>query len=453
MPVSVPMSDPAYRRELGDGLALRWSTPDDAGRLATLYAEVFREGADDPPNAFMTAWTRDLMGGRHPLIDPTHFALVEDTRRGAVVAATCLLAQTWEYDGIACPLGRPEIVGTDVAYRNRGLVRAIFELIHARSADRGDLVQGITGIPYYYRQFGYEYALDLGGNRSLPFSAIPRLKEGAAEPFRLRDATTADIPLARALYDEARGMSLVSTRIEEPFWRWLFEGQSPESAENFGVRLIVDAGGRDAGYVFVARWRYDNRVGVWDLGVAPGVSLAAALPSVLRAVEAGADTVLVNPGASARPADSVLFGLGRAHPVYEALGDLLPPPVTPPYAWYVRVPDLPRFMLRVAPALERRLSNSALAGHTGELTLDFYRDGLRLVFEDGRLASAEGWRRGPWDERNAAFPPLVFLQLLFGYRDFDELRHAFPDVWARDEAVPLLRALFPSRPSLALPIQ
>ena len=54
---------------------------------------------------------------------------------------------------------------------------------------------------------------------------------------------------------------------------------------------------------------------------------------------------------------------------------------------------------------------------------------------------------------NAAFPPLVFLQLLFGYRDLDELRHAFPDVRARDETVPLLRALFPSRRSLVLPIQ
>jgi len=47
----------------------------------------------------------------------------------------------------------------------------------------------------------------------------------------------------------------------------------------------------------------------------------------------------------------------------------------------------------------------------------------------------------------------VFLQLLFGYRRLDELRHAFPDVWARDEAIPLLRALFPSRRSLVLPIQ
>jgi len=449
--VTVTMSDPAYRRELGDGLVLRWSRPEDTERLAALYADVFRRSADVPPNSYIAAWTRDMMSGRHPLIDPTDFALVEDTRTGSIVATTCLLAQTWEYDGIPCSLGRPEVVGTAIGYRDRGLIRAIFELIHARSEARGDRAQGITGIPYYYRQFGYEYALDLGGNRALSFAAIPRLKDGAPEPYRLRDATAADIPLAQRLYNQSRASSLVSTRIDEPFWRWLFEGQSPESAENFRVALIVDATGRDVGYVFLGRWRYDSRVNVWDLGVDAGVSLVAALPSVLRAIEARKDSVLVSPNTA--PADGIAFGLGRAHPVYDALGDLLPPPTKPPYPWYVRVPDLPGFMLHIAPALERRLASSVAAGYSGELTLDFYRDGLRLVFEAGRLVRSEGWRRGPWDEANAAFPPLVFLQLLFGYRRLDELRHAFPDVWARDEAIPLLRALFPSRRSLVLPIQ
>ncbi len=39
-------------------------------------------------------------------------------------------------------------------------------MVHQRSADEGHLVTAITGIPYFYRQFGYEYALDLGGKRT-----------------------------------------------------------------------------------------------------------------------------------------------------------------------------------------------------------------------------------------------------------------------------------------------
>ena len=52
----------------------------------------------------------------------------------------------------------------------------------------------------------------------------------------------------------------------------------------------------------------------------------------------------------------------------------------------------------------------------------------------------------------AGFPPLVFLQLLFGHRSLRELRHAFPDVWANETGRALLEALFPSRLAWVLPL-
>ena len=94
-----------------------------------------------------------------------------------------------------------------------------------------------------------------------------------------------------------------------------------------------------------------------------------------------------------------------------------------------------------------------MAGYTGELKIDFYRGGLRLVFEQGRLTDAADFRAEGWDpEHQAGFPPLVFLQLLFGRRSLAELRYAFPDVWADQIGRPLLEALFPARPSWVLPL-
>ena len=82
-----------------------------------------------------------------------------------------------------------------------------------------------------------------------------------------------------------------------------------------------------------------------------------------------------------------------------------------------------------------------------------FRGGLRLVFEKAHLAVAEHWKSSLWNtDENAGFPPLVFLQLLFGYRSLDELRYAFPDVFANDEVELLLKVLFPSRPSWAIPL-
>ena len=341
-------------------------------------------------------------------------------------------------------------MATREEYRNRGLIRAIFALIHARSAVRGHLAQGITGIPYYYRQFGYEYALDLDPTHSLPFSAIPRLKEGDPEPFQLREATLDDISMLVDIYDRDRAYALTSTLIDATYWRWMLVGANRERAERWRIYMIVGGTERACGYVVAAHWAWRDGFNVNAIGVAPDVSLAGVLPSVLRVLREVAATAPRRP--ATEPPTILRLSMGRGHAIYEALGDLLPPVPRRPYNWYVRVPDIPAFIHTIAAVLERRLRASVMDCYSGEMNVDFYRAGLRLVFREGRLESVEDWRRGAWDKADAGFLPLVFLQLLFGYRGLDELRDMFSDVWAADTAVPLLRALFPARPSWVVPL-
>src|SRR6478752_6597219 len=112
------LSHPAYRRDLGGGLVLRWSTAADVERIGQLYSFVFRNKPEDPPNVPMNIWTHDLMSGQHPLIGAGDFAVAENTDGGQIVAATCLMRATWQYDQIALPVGRPEIVATMPDFRN-----------------------------------------------------------------------------------------------------------------------------------------------------------------------------------------------------------------------------------------------------------------------------------------------------------------------------------------------
>ena len=177
-----------------------------------------------------------------------------------------------------------------------------------------------------------------------------------------------------------------------------------------------------------------------------GASWQAAIVPLLRALRQYGEQ-LPTVSRAAEPLREISFLLGRAHPAYDALGPELAPYYDPPYAWYLRVPDLPAFLARIAPALERRLAASPAANYTGTLKLDFYRGGLALSFEQGRLLRAEPWRACRWAWRRCRLPGLVFLQLLFGYRGLDELRDAFPDVWAESPAEGLLRALFPKAAS------
>lgn len=450
---SSPLSDPAYRRSLGDDLILRWSTAQDVEGIAMLYQGVFRDGPDAPLNQHVAIWTRDMMSGRHPLIGPTDFALVEHVGQGTIVAATCLLSMTWTYGGIALPMGRPEVVATLADYRNRGLIRAIFTLIHARSAARGHLVQGITGIPYFYRQFGYEYALDLDTTRSLPLSAIPPLAEGHADPFHLRAATPTDIPALLDLYNRDRAFTLTSTEIDATYWQWLLEGITPERAGKWRISMIVDETGRTRGYAIAMPWAERGGLSILALGTTADTGLTSVLPSVLRTLRDVALATPSMPGTQTTiPTTLLHWGMGRGHPIYEALGDLLPPAPRRPYCWYVRVPALPTLLQRIAPVLEERLRHSVMAGYSGEVKIDLYLSGLRLVFSTGKMTLCTDWRRQGWEKAHCGCPLTVFPQLVFGYRSLDDLRDIFPDVWAKDDAVPLLRALFPAQPSWVIPL-
>lgn len=445
------LADPSYQRSLGDGLVLRWSTAKDADGLARLCADAFRAEQGDPPNTWFGNWVRDMMSGRHPLTGPGDFALVEDTTAGEIVACAVLMRQTWDYDGIAIPVGRPEAVATKDGYRNRGLIRAIFAMLHARCDARGDLALGITGIRYYYRQFGYEYALDLGGSRRIDSDSIPPLKEGEAEPYALRAATLDDLPQIMALYDRERERATISTAIDEPTWRWILTGMHPETDENSMTYLLLDDSQRVIGYVLTARARHGNSHSLRGLAVREGIPLTAVLPSVLRALVAHAPD-LPAPHPRTQPATVITLGLGREHPAYQALPQNWPVAQMPPYAWYVRVPDLPRLLLHLAPALEHHLPGTVVEGYTGEVNLNFYRDGLRLTFTGGRLIGAEKWQPTHWDPGHAGFPPHVFLKLLFGHQSLDSLTGTFPDAWAEGTALPLLEALFPQRLSWVSPL-
>lgn len=446
-------------KDLGDGLIARWSTAADQERIGELFGHVFRRTADDPPNERMIAYTRHQMSGQHPLIGPNDVALVEDTRNGAVVAATAVMRQRWEYAGVPFTLSRAEPVAAHEEYRNRGLVRATFDLLHARSAEQGDLAQCITGIPYFYRQFGYEFAVDLGGSRTVMLAAIPDAKEGQAEPFTLRDATLDDMPQIRMLYERERSRPaaglpiLVSTPFDYDHWRWTLTGQTTEAGEGWHTRMIVRTDGQTVGYVLTGRVRWSpEKARVLGMMVEPGTPLTAVVPPVLRALRAIAPTIPVIPPKAGEPR-ALVFVLGASHPVYDALGHDLIAKREPPYGWYVRVPDVPLFLRHIRAILERRLAGSFLAGYTGELKIDFYKGGLRIVFEQGRIAFIEPWQAPIYgDEAGAGFPPLVFLQLLFGRRSLEELDAWHDDVWADDEPAMLLNILFPKQQSWVLPL-
>ncbi len=435
--------------DLGDGLVMRRAGKQDAEALARFHGEHLA----DPPATFdddLYHWMLDLMSGEHPTFRPADFLLVEDTTNGKIASSLCLISQEWEYEGVPFKVGQPEIVSTHPDYRRRSLVRRQFEEIHRWSAERGELVQAIGGIYWYYRQFGYELALPMGDGRTGYKANVPPLKESEEEPYRLRPATEADIPFIAEMYAQQARRTAVSVVRDEAQWRYEIGGHRAESGVRTEQRIIETGEGKAVGLLIHTPKVWGDRLAVMLYELTPNTSWATVTPSVLRYL---AVTGTEYAGKEGKEWGVYQFKLGTSHPVYRAVPSHLPQ-IRKPYAWYMRVPDLPGFIRHIAPALDKRLARSIVSGTTAVIKLNFYRSGLLLTLEEGKLTGAEGWQSNQTSDGDAGFPGLTFLQLLFGFRSLEDLEYAFPDCWVNnDQTRALLEALFPRRPSNVWSIQ
>ena len=428
--------------DLGDGLRQRFATVADSEALAQFNGRIH---GDDGFSSIVAQWTRELVSPIHPLVGPDNVTLVEDTHTGQIVSSMCLIPQTWTYDGIPFEVGRPEIVGTDPAYRRRGLVRAQFDVLHAKSERAGHLAQAITGIPWYYRQFGYEYALDLSAGRWVYSEMIAPLKATEVEAYHFRPMTIADIPLARQLHAQACARSSIACPRPAWWWRRMLTAVSPDSADYRHLAIIETPDGEARGYLAYSFDFWGVQFPLSEFEVVENEPLREVVAALLRWLKPLAEGEIQLRGQSSCV---LYFKLGVQHPAFEAAPDLFHK-VRKPYGWYVRVADMPRFLNHIAPVLEKRLAHSALSGYSGEINVSEYVRGFKIAIEQGRVRS-DVWQ--PDDSAQARFPPQTFLQLLFGRRSFDELAEAYPDCVANEKVEPVLRTLFPKRFSNVVPL-
>lgn len=434
-------------RDLGDGLLLRWATAADAEQVAQFNLHMH---SDDPDNLeqFLYYWTHDLMNGRHPTTGPDDFTVVVDTQNDdKIVSTLCLISQRWAYDGIEFGVGRPELVATDPDYRRRGLIRLQMDAVHAKSAARGEMVQAITGIPWYYRMFGYEMGLDLGGGRRrvLPPKRAQQKKDEKPSAYELRAATLDDLSVLSDLYRRHCAESRIMRLRDDAQWRYEMVKAHPETFVRMQPHLIIHRdSGEVAGYVDYRTFATWTTLHITEVAAAPGHSWRAIGLFLLDELT---EKALALNEEREKPFTHVTFGLGAAHPMYRALLRELDISYEP-YAWYVRVPDLPGFLRLIAPALERRLADSVMAGHSGVSKLNFYTSHLALAFAKGRLTAVDTYQPKALADGDGRFPDLTFLQLLFGYRSVAELTRARADCWVNDEAAVLLDILFPRQSSV-----
>jgi hypothetical protein len=350
---------------------------------------------------------------------------VEEEQSGEITSSLCLILWTWRYEGVEIPAGEMGIVGTLEGYRGRGLIRTQVELFKQRLHEHGCLLGQTQGIPYYYRQFGYEYAIPLERWLTIEARPIPDQPEPA---FTFRQATADDFPALMQLHDEAAQGLSVRTNRNEAIWRYLLTSAKGTETDR-AILLIKDADGQVAGYVCVPLHHFGDELNVNEVSRL-SYDAALATPNHIKRLTAERE----NPDIRLNlPVDCTLSQIARSLGAHDDGA----------YAWQIHVPDMVALLRVLVPVLERRIAVSPFVGLTRDVRISLYRETISLRFGAGKLAEVANLGFTTWQEEPIRFPPLQLIPLVLGYRTWEELRAAYPDVDVRLQSRLLVDTLFP----------
>lgn len=373
----------------------------DVKRVAAFNASVHQDEA-------VGVFTRWKLSGSPSAVAFSNCLFVEDTQSGEIVSSLCLMPQTWTYEGIPLLVGEVSLVGTHPGYRGRGLIRAQMRVIDRLLRACDCLLPGIEGIPYFYKQFGYEYAIPLGSCARLGLDRVPPLDTGQTEPVTIRriDVDT-DLPSVMALYDaHAAELSIASVRGEA---LWHHQESAPPGIPEPPTTHVVEDGAGLVGYFRVRKNMWGLLLEFAEAVVQPGQQSWASRGEWLAMLRFAREQ------ATARGYTQLCFALPQSHPLL-AVARHLGAEAERQYAWQVRIVDHAAFLRHIAPALEKRLADSPLAGFSGCLEINTMPRVLRLQFAQGRLVSV-GEAQETHGPTVLRMPPLPLTQLLLGYRN------------------------------------
>lgn len=405
-----------------DRYLTRRAKPDDGEELHQLFDTVFH-----PETVGQLART---MFDHQPRLEHRYWFAAEERASQQIVAAFALIPWTLAMEGVQLKTAEMGIVGTLEEHRGQGLMRRLNAEFDQVLLDEGFHLSMIQGIPGFYQQFGFRYAVPLENHINVPLHAIADRREDIdeAEAYTFRLAEVADVPALMREDETYRASFSVACCRDAANWEYMLT-HSRETEYGSEFWLMESIAGDESHYFRIPRDGFGKGLIVSEVSddIRHGAMQELLRFCKARALERDKPYVRLNvhnesvPG---RLAISMGAEAGR------------------PYAWQIKIPDVVRYLRQVGPVLEKRLQSSACAGYTGTARLNLYRSKVDLTWDNGSLVTVNPGE----GECDATFsvPEDLLPPLFLGHRSWRELRHLRPDVGASGQGAVLLDALFPS---------
>lgn len=377
-------------------LRVRTASQDDVSQIAELIAA--RIGEEDAGEARIVL--------KDDYFRKRWFVAEED---GQVLSTAGVFPGQLHIGEVTLGAGAIEFVATREDAEGRGLVRRLLEEIHATAQSRNEMAQWIVGITYFYRKFGYEYAIPVESTYSFAPGEAPTMPKGWSVQ-RVTGAEIPDLAAAQATFARSANVALTASRR-----MWDIYEMSPV--------YDVIAAQKSNDYAYGRVYPYEDDRYLFDL-IVNSESAAAAL--INAAGDGGAYEVTVMAREAARRHLD-------AHADSEPSDD----------AYFLRVADPVKLLEAMRPVLSSRLREWD-ASARGEGLISLYESSVRFNYGQGqvgpmRLGAAE---QAPIGQGGSGIAPDRIVSLLLGPLGAEKLAELNPDV-NLGEQEELMKALFP----------
>lgn len=360
----------------------------------------------------------------HPTMTLKNFLVIK--HHDKIVASLNLIPVKWSIGGIPLQVAEMGQVATLAEYRHRGLQRRLVEEFHKQAAEQGYDLCAIEGIPYFYRQFGYEYALPLLEETKIRLEQIPDYESN----LTFRPFTEEDIPKTMQLLGESQKKFYVHAIRDQQIWKMQHE-TGITGADKF-EGYVAEKDRNLIAYFRISSDLESKTLILREVSDADCYMNTAILKFLKDYGKQHGLDVLVTQTSYNDPLTQQLVSLGATQHL-------------PTYAWQIRVVDYVKIFEKMKPPFEQRLASSIYCNLTETLNFNFRRYTVQMVVENGLFTKIH--RIEDCADRTLGLNPLVFVQLLLGYRSRQELEMIYPDFNIRQTHKHLIDVLFPKLPS------
>ncbi|MBN1499390.1 MAG: GNAT family N-acetyltransferase [Spirochaetes bacterium] len=388
-----------------------------------------------------------------PGLKKSGWFIAEEKITGKIVSACALIPWKLNFEGIELNTAEMGIVATDKSHQRKGLMKHLAAEFNRELISSDYDISIIQGIPGFYHKMGYYYSISFENHINLPLECIP---ESSGNDFNIRPADENDIIF---LMNEDQMMSekfTVTVKRSHDEWKYLINTTEENEPEYAGEFYICEN----------SRQKFYFKINLHGFG--EGLILSEA-SSGISPEAAAAVFGFCSKLCEARHKPYVRINLHENAALSETAFALGAEPDAA-YAWQIKIPDICRFIKKISPVLEQRLSASEMKNITAVYRLNMYSSMTDIYIISGKIISAvnycspedselhiENLKEKISETENTEMMKNIFTLniredmlpvIIFGHKSLEKLYRFRPDTFTETPQAQLLtNTLFPEKDS------